>query len=593
MQFYWALMLLLATAMVTIRADDVDIEGEDEVVEVEQDEEPLEVFQPPTPSGPTYFHDAILTEKDFWKRWKKSDAKKDGVEDEIAKYDGKWEVESAEGSLEGDLGLVLKSKAKHHAIAVNLDTLFEFEEEPLIAQYEVKFQNGMECGGAYLKLLAGQPDLDSFQDKTRYSIMFGPDKCGADSKLHFIFQHKNPTSGKYEEKHAKKPTGFSHVFTDKKSHLFTLIIRPDNSYEILVDQKSVSSGSLLTDFTPPVNPPAEIADPNDRKPDDWDDRKKIPDPDAVKPDDWDEDAPARIPDPDAVKPDGWLDHEPEFIDDPDAEKPDDWDDELDGEWEPPQLSNPLCEEAGCGEWEPPMINNPDFKGKWKPALIDNPDYSGEWTAKIIPNPDFFEDLEPFRMSSIGAIGLELWSMTDDIYFDNFIITSDREVADNWAADTWKIRQRAEGGGSSGDSVVTSFMNATEEKPWLWVVVGLVVIIPLFLCIRICLRSGGSSEEEEEDTDAKKTDEPTPDDEEEKGKQEDGGKDEEKKEEEEDGKEEDEGVRQRKKPSKADLEEASQEEDEADAAAKEEKTEEEKKGESPKLRKSPRQKSRKD
>ncbi|PIK47569.1 hypothetical protein BSL78_15556 [Apostichopus japonicus] len=116
-------------------------------------------------------------------------------------------------------------------------------------------------------------------------------------------------------------------------------------------------------------------------------------------------------------------------------------------------------------------------------------------------------------------------MTEDIYFDNFIITSDREVADNWAADTWKIRQRAEGGGSSGDSVVTSFMNATEEKPWLWVVVGLVVIIPLFLCIRICLRSGGSSEEDE-DTDAKKTDEPTPDDEEEKGKQEDGGKDEE-------------------------------------------------------------------
>ncbi|PIK47570.1 putative calnexin [Apostichopus japonicus] len=443
MQFYWALMLLLATAMVTIRADDVDIEGEDEVVEVEQDEEPLEVFQPPTPSGPTYFHDAILTEKDFWKRERKDNEdtemwtldnsscccnakpniasslslfmfssntdgrsltpKEDGVEDEIAKYDGKWEVESAEGSLEGDLGLVLKSKAKHHAIAVNLDTLFEFEEEPLIAQYEVKFQNGMECGGAYLKLLAGQPDLDSFQDKTRYSIMFGPDKCGADSKLHFIFQHKNPTSGKYEEKHAKKPTGFSHVFTDKKSHLFTLTCPPPiYQFALTTSHKNYSTrqqlrdsgrseecqlGSLLTDFTPPVNPPAEIADPSDRKPDDWDDRKKIPDPDAVKPDDWDEDAPARIPDPDAVKPDGWLDHEPEFIDDPDAEKPDDWDDELDGEWEPPQLNNPLCEEAGCGEWEPPMINNPDFKGKWKPALIDNADYSGEWTAKIIPNPD--------------------------------------------------------------------------------------------------------------------------------------------------------------------------------------------------------------
>lgn len=39
-------------------------------------------------------------------------------------------------------------------------------------------------------------------------------------------------------------------------------------------------------MTPPVNPPREIEDPNDQKPEDWDERAKIPDPDAVKPDDW-------------------------------------------------------------------------------------------------------------------------------------------------------------------------------------------------------------------------------------------------------------------------------------------------------------------
>lgn len=30
----------------------------------------------------------------------------------------------------------------------------------------------------------------------------------------------------------------------------------------------------------------------------------------------------------------------ETIPDPDAKKPDDWDDEMDGEWEPPMVTNP-------------------------------------------------------------------------------------------------------------------------------------------------------------------------------------------------------------------------------------------------------------
>ncbi len=43
---------------------------------------------------------------------------------------------------------------------------------------------------------------------------------------------------------------------------------------------------------------------------------RIADPEAKKPDDWDEDAPKEIPDEDAKKPEGWLDDEPDEIDDP-------------------------------------------------------------------------------------------------------------------------------------------------------------------------------------------------------------------------------------------------------------------------------------
>lgn len=55
---------------------------------------------------------------------------------------------------------------------------------------------------------------------------------------------------------------------------------------MFIDQSSVSRGSLLHDMVPPVNPTKEIDDPNDSKPEDWDERAKIPDPEAVKPEDW-------------------------------------------------------------------------------------------------------------------------------------------------------------------------------------------------------------------------------------------------------------------------------------------------------------------
>ncbi len=59
-----------------------------------------------------------------------------------------------------------------------------------------------------------------------------------------------------------------------------LEINSDNTYEVTLDKSSVGKGSLLEDFNPPVNPPKEIDDPNDSKPEDWDEREKIADPDA-------------------------------------------------------------------------------------------------------------------------------------------------------------------------------------------------------------------------------------------------------------------------------------------------------------------------
>ena len=109
-------------------------------------------------------------------------------------------------------------------------------------------------------------DLRQTTDKTPYTIMFGPDKCGSDSKFHFIFRHINPLNKSIEEKHVKKldtkeRTQFEEIFKDKRPHLFRLTINPDNTYEMAVDYRVMNYGSLLEDFEPSVNPPAEIDDP--------------------------------------------------------------------------------------------------------------------------------------------------------------------------------------------------------------------------------------------------------------------------------------------------------------------------------------------
>ncbi len=58
-------------------------------------------------------------------------------------------------------------------------------------------------------------------------------------QVHFILRHQNPVTGKWEEKHAKNPPA---IKGDQKTHLYTLVIRPDNSFEIFIDKESAKKG---------------------------------------------------------------------------------------------------------------------------------------------------------------------------------------------------------------------------------------------------------------------------------------------------------------------------------------------------------------
>ncbi|KIK97676.1 hypothetical protein PAXRUDRAFT_824673 [Paxillus rubicundulus Ve08.2h10] len=383
---------------------------------------------------------------DWSERWTPSEAtKKTPVGGETFSYVGEWKVEDPETSLiAGDKALVAKSKAAHHAISAPFDAPVDFKDKPLVVQYEVKYQQGGNCGGGYIKLLEDgfQTSGKEFSDTTPWVVMFGPDLTCPGNKLHFIFRYKNPVTGEYEEKHLSvppKPT------FGKDTNVYTLVINPDNTYEVKFNGAIERSGNLLEDFTPAVNPPKEIDDPEDTKPEDWVDTKKIADPDAVKPDDWDESEPYEIPDEDAAKPEGWLDEEPESIPDPDAEKPEEWDDDEDGDWIAPTVRNPACDEApGCGEWKRPYKVNPQYKGKWYAPMIDNPAYKGEWAPRKIPNPGYFEDLEPVKhLEKIGGVGIELWTMTENILFDNIYVGHSTEDAEALVAETYALKHSLE------------------------------------------------------------------------------------------------------------------------------------------------------
>lgn len=79
-------------------------------------------------------------------------------------------------SIQGDKGLVAKSKATHHAISAPLATPLDPKGKPFVLQYEAKFQKVGNCGGGYVKLLeSGSLDRKEFDDSTPWVVMFGPD----------------------------------------------------------------------------------------------------------------------------------------------------------------------------------------------------------------------------------------------------------------------------------------------------------------------------------------------------------------------------------------------------------------------------------
>ncbi|KAJ8639377.1 hypothetical protein MRB53_016071 [Persea americana] len=328
--------------------------------------------------------------EDGWEsRWVKSDWKRsEGKAGSFKHTAGKWSADP------DDKGIQTYPDARHFAISAKIPE-FSNKNRTLVVQYSIKFEQDIECGGGYIKLLSGYVNQKKFGGDTPYSFMFGPDICGSQTKkLHVILSYQGQNYPIKKDLQCE---------TDKLTHVYTFILRPDASYSVLVDNRERESGSMYTDWD--ILPPRKIKEVNAKKPKDWDDREYIEDPNDVKPEGYDS-IPAEIPDPKAKEPDTW-------------------------------------DEDEDGVWKPPRIPNPKYKGPWKPKRIKNPNYKGKWKVPWIDNPEFEDDPDLYVLKPLKYIGIEVWQVKAGSVFDNILICDDPEYAKRVVEETWAINREAE------------------------------------------------------------------------------------------------------------------------------------------------------
>jgi calreticulin len=322
---------------------------------------------------------------------------------------GEWKYTAGKfyGDAEADKGLQTGQDARFYGVSAKLEKAFSNEGKDLVIQFQVKHEQKIDCGGGYVKVYPDTVDQADLHGDSPYFIMFGPDICGySTKKVHVIFNYKG------NNLLTKKTIACK---DDELSHVYTLVVKSDNTYEVYIDLEKKESGKLEEDFD--FLAPKTIKDPEAKKPEDWDEREKIEDPADTKPADWEK---------------------PQHIPDPDAKKPEDWDDDIDG------------------EWEPPMIDNPEYQGEWKPKMIDNPEYDGKWVHPEIPNPEYIADEKLYKYDNIGAIGIDLWQVKSGSIFDNVFIGDSFDEAKTFADSTF-------GASKDGEKAMKDALDAEESK----------------------------------------------------------------------------------------------------------------------------------
>merc|ERR1712060_421050 len=178
-----------------------------------------------------------------------------------------------------DQGIQTSEDSKFFGISAGFDSFGNAGKE-LIVQYQAQYEKDVECGGGYLKLGPKLDDPKTFGDPTPYNIMFGPNKCGYSKRTHLIFSYKGKNVLKKSDLEYKQEG-------EGTSHVYRLVVKPDNTVRVEIDEEKIYEGSLKEDWE--LLKPKQIPDPEDKKPEDWVMDSMMDDPEDKKPEDWVED----------------------------------------------------------------------------------------------------------------------------------------------------------------------------------------------------------------------------------------------------------------------------------------------------------------
>lgn len=215
---------------------------------------------------------------------------------------GTWEV------IDGEEGGVRTRNDQHrHVFLKHLSQVFSTENRTFVLQFSVRFPPGLECAGGYINLYDKNASMVFLEEMGVPLLSFGPNICGREQQVLVSWRYK----GQLYPIQKDIPTPY-----DTIAHLYTLHVQPDQTYEVFVDWERVASGSLTKDWR--MLPPRYIQDVKAPRPADWQTAAEVDDPSDVRPTDWD--------------------------------------DSKHGPWRPRRIPNPKYE----GPWIPPIIQNPDY-----------------------------------------------------------------------------------------------------------------------------------------------------------------------------------------------------------------------------------------
>ena len=151
-----------------------------------------------------------------------------------------WSAGKYYGDWKKQMGLMTTEDRKYYSISADMNKTISNEGKNLIISYTLKMEHDIGEGGAYLKLLPPGLDQEQFTSDDTYEIIFGANIV---QRLSALVRFNIRKGNEYWEMNDTVRCPL-----DELTHMYTLIVRPDCSYEIRLDGVHQTTGRFKDNF---------------------------------------------------------------------------------------------------------------------------------------------------------------------------------------------------------------------------------------------------------------------------------------------------------------------------------------------------------